>query len=145
VSVSVLLAVAGCGHDPEPKTVAAPAAADTGVPPEAVSEAPPVTHSPAPKATVSKKPVHKATPPAAVAAGGSAGVDRFVAAVQRKLPEVALDRRDEEVEDLGRQACAALGAGRSATVAAGEVAEQGVAPSDARTLVGLAKDDLCRA
>jgi hypothetical protein len=65
--------------------------------------------------------------------------------VQKKLPEVAVDRRDEEVEDLGEQACESLGAGRSATAAAGEVAEQGVTPADARTLVGLAEDTLCKA
>jgi hypothetical protein len=72
-----------------------------------------------------------------------AGPDHFLAAVQQKLPEVALDRRDEEVEDLGEQACQALATGRSATTAAGEVAEQGVAPADARTLVALARNDLC--
>jgi Protein of unknown function (DUF732) len=144
VSVSLLVAVAGCGHDPEPKTVAAPAAAVTDVPPQAATEAPAVTHSPAPKATVSKKPAPKVKAKAAEAESG-AGLDRFVAAVQQKLPDVALDRRDEEVEDLGQQACAALGAGRSATAAAGEVADEGVTPAAARALVGLARADLCRA
>ncbi|MEV6843023.1 DUF732 domain-containing protein, partial [Actinoplanes sp. NPDC051411] len=93
----------------------------------------------APATTATKKPARKAP------AAGGAGLDRFVAAVQRKLPDVALDRRDEEVEDLGEQACSALKGGRSATAAAGEVAERGVTPADARALVGLAKDDLCRA
>jgi hypothetical protein len=146
-SVTLLVAVAGCSHGSTPKTVAAPAAAATDVHPESASEAPGVTEVPAPKATVPRKPVRKSSPPAAKADAGSgiAGVDRFVAAVQQKLPGVALDRRDEEVEDLGEQACEALKGGRSATVAAGEVAEQGVTASDARTLVGLAKNDLCRA
>jgi hypothetical protein len=75
---------------------------------------------------------------------GTAGLDRFVAAVRQKLPDVLLDRRDEEVEDLGRQACRALRNGRSATAAAGVVAAQGVTPADARTLVGLARGLLCR-
>lgn len=145
--MTLLVALAGCSHEPTPKTVAAPADAATNVPLETASEAPSVTGSPAPKATARTKPARKSSPaaPRADAGSGSAGVDRFVAAVQRKLPEVALDRRDDEVEDLGERACEALGAGRSATAAAGEVAEQGVTPSDARALVGLARDDLCRA
>lgn len=144
VSVSLLVAVAGCGHDPEPRTVAAPAAAVTDVPLQAATEAPAVTHSPAPKATVAKKPAPKVKAKAAEAGSSAAGLARFVAVVQQKLPGVALDRRDEEVEDLGQQACAALGAGRSATAAAGEVADEGVTPADARKLVGLARADLCR-
>lgn len=142
-TVALLVTLTGCGHGSTPKTVAAPEAAATNVPLEPASEPPAVTASPAPqasKATASPKPSHK-TSTSAVA--GAAGLERFVTAVQRKLPQVALDRRDEEVQDLGNQACAALGSGRSATDAAGVVAEQGVAPSDARALVGLAKDDLC--
>jgi uncharacterized protein DUF732 len=99
------------------------------------------TETAAPEATVPKrKPATKGAP----AVIGSAALDRFVAAVQRRLPEVALDRRDEEVEDLGEQACDALKGGRSATAAAGGVVEQGVTPADARMLVGLARDNLCR-
>jgi hypothetical protein len=91
---------------------------------------------------VSPKPALTASPSAA---SGSAGLDRFVAAVQRKLPGVALDRRDDEVEDLGEQACAALGHGRSAASVTHEVAARGVTSADARMLVGLARDNLCRA
>jgi hypothetical protein len=156
VTVTLLVGLAGCGHDPKPTT----AAAVTDVPLEAGTGAPAGTESAVPKANApkvnapkaavptAKKPARKAPAaarPDADAGSGGAGPDRFVAAVQRKLPDVALDRRDEEVEDLGEQACSALKRGRSVTVAAGEVAEQGVAPADARTLVGLAKDDLCRA
>ena len=152
----MVLMLAGCGHDSKPTTVVAPAAAATDVPREAAADDPAVTEPAAPKVETPKvkaskvkapkvkapkKPVRKASPPGS----GSAALDRFVTAVQQKLPEVALDRRDEEVEDLGEQSCQALGNGRSATVAAGEVAEQGVAPADARTLVGLARDNLCRA
>jgi uncharacterized protein DUF732 len=147
-SVSLLVALAGCGHESKTETIVAPAAAATGVPLGTATEAPTATGGPAPKATVPKKPARKTTAAARPPAGagtGTAGVDRFVTAVQQKLPAVALDRRDDEVEDLGEQACDALGSGRSATAAAGEVAEQGVTPADARTLVGLAKDDLCRA
>jgi hypothetical protein len=145
-AVTLLVGLAGCGHDPKPTTVA-PEAAATNVPAETATGAPTATGSPAPRATAAKKRVHRSSPsPAATDAGtGSAGLDRFVAAVRKKLPEVTLDRRVEEVEDLGEQACHALAAGRGATAAAGEVAEQGVTPADARTIVGLARNDLCRA
>lgn len=141
-TVALLVTLTGCGHGSTPKTVAVPEAAATNVPLEPASEPPAVTTSPAPQAskaartTASPKPSHNT-------ATSVAGLERFVTAVQRKLPQVALDRRDEEVQDLGKQACTALGSGGSATDAAGVVAEQGVAPSDARALVGLAKDDLC--
>jgi hypothetical protein len=148
-AVTLLLTLTGCGHESTPTTVAAPAVTSPDVPLETATVDPAGTDSPAPEATVSKKRAHRPPPPAAPppadAVSGTAGQDRFVAAVQRRLPKVTLDRRDEEVEDLGEQACAALGHGRSATAAAGEVAEQGVTPADARTLVGLAKDNLCRA
>jgi hypothetical protein len=146
-AVGLLVGLAGCGHDPEPTTVAVPAAAVPDVPLEAGTEEPAATETPAPEATASKRAARKTTPPAvpADAGAGQVGLDRFVAAVQQRLPDVVLDRRDEEVEDLGTQACDALQGGRSATTAAGEVAEQGVTPADARTLVGLARDNLCRA
>lgn len=145
-SVTVLLALAGCDHappppasEPEPAATAVPLESATGSPGPALA-APPASASP------HAAPTHAAKPPADVDAGsGSAGLDRFVAAVQQRLPDVALDRRDEEVEDLGVQACDALGSGHSATAAAGEIAGQGVAPADARTLVGLARSTLCRA
>ncbi len=123
-AVTVLFSLTGCEHaPPTPADQSAPAA--TAVPKETV-----ILPEPS---------------PADVDAGsGSAGLDRFVAAVQRKLPEVALDRRDEELEDLGEQACGALKGGRGATSATGAVVDQGVSPADARTLVGLAKDTLCR-
>lgn len=138
-AVTVLFTLAGC-DDARPTPAAERQPAAPAVPTETASESPrpAVASSPA-----SPKPAAKS--PAGVDAGsGSAGLDRFVAAVQRKLPDVALDRRDEEVEELGEQACDALGKGRGATAAAGEVGAQGVSPADARALVGLARDTLCR-
>jgi hypothetical protein len=118
-SVTALLALAGCDHAP-------PTPAAIAVPSLSAASYPPV--------------------PAEVDAGsGRTGLDRFVAAVQQKLPGVALDRRDEELEDLGTEACDALSGGRSATAAAGEITDEGVTPADARALVGLARADLCRA
>ncbi|MFI6077902.1 DUF732 domain-containing protein [Actinoplanes sp. NPDC051343] len=146
-ALGLLVGLAGCGHEPRTETVVAPAAAATGVPREAASGEPALAaESPAPQAAVPEKPAPKKKPAAKAdpAVIGGAALDRFVAAVQQRLPEVALDRRDEEVEDLGEQACDALKGGRSATAAAGGVVEQGVTPADARMLVGLAKDNLCR-
>jgi len=77
------------------------------------------------------------------AGSGDSGLDRFVEAVQRQLPEVALDRRDEEVEELGEQACDSLAAGEKDAAVAGEIGEQGVASADARTLVALARTTAC--
>jgi hypothetical protein len=144
-AVTVLFALAGCDHAPPPPA-AAPEPAATAVPLETGTGSPAATTVPSPSSASSHAAPKRTTKPAAdVDAGsGSAGLDRFVAAVQQKLPDVALDRRDEEVEDLGEQACDALEGGRSATAAAGAVAEQGVEPADARTLVGLARTDLCR-
>jgi len=144
-AVSLTLGLAACGHDPEPKTVAAPAAAAADVPLEAASNAPAATATAAPKAKAPEARAPRKTAAPADVPGGTVGLDRFVDAVRQKLPDVALDRRDEEVEDLGEQACDALHTGRSATAAAGAVAAQGVAPGEARALVGLARDNLCRA
>lgn len=122
-AVTVSFALAGCDHAPaRPDVQREPAA--TAVPRETATATP---------------------PPADLDAGsGSAGLDRFVAAVQRTLPRVALDRRDEEVEELGKQACDALRSGGGTKAAAGTVADEGVTASDSRTLVALARDDLCR-
>ena len=67
----------------------------------------------------------------------------FLAAVQERLPDVALDRRDEEVEALGEQSCAGLEAGKSANAVAGELGEEDVTPVDARKLVTLAGATAC--
>jgi hypothetical protein len=63
--------------------------------------------------------------------------------VQRQLPAIALDRRDEEVESLGVQACQGLAAGEKDAVVAGVISEQGVALGDARKLVTLARTTAC--
>jgi hypothetical protein len=50
---------------------------------------------------------------------GDEGLDHFVATVQRRLPEVAADRRDEELEAVAEQSCALLASGTDAkTIAA---------------------------
>lgn len=66
------------------------------------------------------------------------GDDRFVAAVRQQLPELTVDRRDEEIADLGGEACASLRAQRPDTLA-----EYGVTADQARQLIGVAHAELC--
>lgn len=65
----------------------------------------------------------------------------FAASVQEKVPEVALDRREEELEAIGEQTCAALTSGEPA-----EAVLTGTGTDDrptARRLVTLAIGTLC--
>ena len=142
--IVALLATAACGANA--RTTATPAPAATAE--SALHPAPERTTTTAQAAA--PRPRHTSpaprTPepsPATDAGSGNAGLDRFVAAVQRQLPDVALDRRDEEVEALGEQACAGLRAGKTETAVAGEIGEQDVAPADARKLVTLARSTAC--
>ncbi|GAA4602971.1 hypothetical protein BJY16_004442 [Actinoplanes octamycinicus] len=64
--------------------------------------------------------------------------DRFVAAIRRELPELALDRRDEEIADLGLDACSPAAAGRQ-----DELTASGVSAAQARRLREVALTDLC--
>jgi Protein of unknown function (DUF732) len=77
------------------------------------------------------------------AGSGDPGLDRFVAAVQRKLPDVAMDRRDEEVAALGRTACDRLAAGSSPAAITHDLADQGITPAEAHTLLSLARTTAC--
>ena len=77
------------------------------------------------------------------AGSGDAGLDRFVAAVQTQLPQIALDRRDEEVEALGVRACESLAAGHRAAAVAGGMRAEGVAAADVDRLVALARSTAC--
>jgi hypothetical protein len=97
-----------------------------------------------PRAAAGPHRTRTATPPPAGAGSGDAGLDRFVAAVQRQLPEVAVDRRDEEIEALGRQACDALAASGKTATAARDLAGSGVTAAQAGKLVTLARSTACR-
>ena len=144
--VAVLLATAACGESakgaaaPVPVasavTVLNPGPERTTTSARAAAPRPRLT-SPAPRTAT------WAPAPTGDAGSGNAGLDRFVAAVQRQLPDVALDRRDEEVEALGEEACAGLKAGKSDTAVAGALGGADVAPADARRLVTLARSTAC--
>jgi hypothetical protein len=76
--------------------------------------------------------------------GPVAGEAGFLEAVRGQLPEVALDRRNEEITELGEQACVSLAAGQARRAVATEMTGYGVAVADARRLVSLARSTLCR-
>ncbi|WP_436519795.1 hypothetical protein [Actinoplanes sp. HUAS TT8] len=76
------------------------------------------------------------TPSSSTAA--AANPDRFVAEVRQKFPELALDRRDEEIADLGTAACASPKDQDQDTLSA-----YGVSAAQAERLRGVAKVDLC--
>ncbi|MBB3094190.1 hypothetical protein FHR83_001842 [Actinoplanes campanulatus] len=102
-----------------------------------------------------------AGPTGAVAAPGSPGVvtglapqtdggiqaatgGEFLDAVRGELPTVAMDRRAEEITELGGQACSSLAAGNDRAEVAAELSEFGLETADARRLVTLARKKLCR-
>jgi hypothetical protein len=137
VAAVLLLAAGGCGDgtEAEPAKVPVPvtSSADPGPSRSAAGSraaaAPARTAPPAPAA-----PVDRATP--TVSPG-------FVAVVQRTMPDLVLDHRDDELLTLARQACAALAAGRSADAVVAEVRTFGTDRASARKLVRLAITTVC--
>ena len=87
------------------------------------------------------------------AGGTTSGADAdpaaFVAAVRDRLPGIAADRRDEEIGDVARQACAGLAAGTEAdrivagTRSLGTLDAEATDQATARELVKLAIDTVC--
>jgi Protein of unknown function (DUF732) len=49
---------------------------------------------------------------------GNDALDYFVSTVQKRMPKVAIDRRDEELEAVAEQSCALLASGTDATTIA---------------------------
>jgi hypothetical protein len=84
-------------------------------------------------------------------AGQGGGMPAFVSAVQAKMPEIAVDRRDEEIEAIAQQACASLAAGTKADALVAETRALGTADAEAtdqataRELIKLAIDTVCPA
>ncbi|GLW28460.1 hypothetical protein Areg01_14000 [Actinoplanes regularis] len=98
-------------------TMAAPLSSPTSVPPSS---------TPASSAPDSVAPV----------ALGNA--DLFVAAVRRDLPDLAVDRRDEEIAALGNKACALVRGDRQ-----DDLAEYGVSTDQELRLTKIAEAGLC--
>ena len=124
-AAALVLALGGCGDDDVTTPVNVPVPTATSAAPE-------------PAATVT------------ASSGRSAGgPDAFVAAVRRALPEVAADRRDEEIAAIAEQACSALaGGGDADTVVAhtrtlGTLDAEATDQATARELIKLAIDTVC--
>ncbi|MFC4072658.1 DUF732 domain-containing protein [Actinoplanes subglobosus] len=77
------------------------------------------------------------------AAAPTAG-ELFVQAVRGQLSQVTMDLRNEEITEMGGQACASLAAGHERKEVAAELGEYGLPDADARELVSLARSTLCR-
>jgi hypothetical protein len=94
----------------------------------------------APPATPDGEPLSATTSPDPVSVASGA---RFLAAVRGRLPEVTVDMRNEEITEMGGQACASLAAGHPRRAVVSELAEYGLPAADARELVTLARSTLC--
>ncbi|MBL7261731.1 DUF732 domain-containing protein [Paractinoplanes lichenicola] len=135
----------GCS-DPEPPTPVAPAP-----PPAIVEESPsPLTsvREREPQASVREREPHasvRETEPQAKAPTRTTArdIDAFVALMREKLPEVVVDRRDEEVAALGEQTCAELKRGRKDTAVIAGMTDQGFTTPDAKTVLTLARTSAC--
>ena len=118
--VAVLLVpLGGCADEPEAEPATVPV---------------PVTSSAAPVPS-----------PSAVAAtrAATAWAERpppadFGTEVRRELPALAVDRRDEEIDGIAEQTCAALAAGRPARAVVDGVRAYGADAASARALIKLA-------
>ena len=123
----LLLPLGGCADEPEaePATVPVPV----------TSSAAPVPSPSAVSAT--RTATARAERPTRPARGD------FRTGVRRELPALALDRREEEIDGIAEQACAALAAGRSARAVVDGVRAYGTDAAVARKLVGLAIATQC--
>lgn len=142
-ATALLLALGGCGDDgTEPAPVPVPATTSSGTTPTQALATESTTAGAAP--TGRPRPARK-TP----AARTAAGPDAFVATVRDKLPEIALDRRDEEISTVAGQACADLAAGDDAdhvvarTRSLGTTDAEATDQATARELIRLAIDTVC--
>ena len=91
------------------------------------------------------------TDPAAAITGGPASGPPagFAEVVRERLPEIAVDRRDEEIEEIADRACAALadagdaGAVVASTRSLGTADAEATDRATARELIKLAIDTTC--
>jgi len=144
VAAVLLLALGGCGDEPaaEPATVPVPATSSDS--PALTGRTTATQAAAAGPATAGPAATERtATARAANEQGTAAGPAGLVAVVQRELPGVSVDHRDEEIAALAQQACAALAAGRSADAVVAGVRTFGTDRASARQLVRLAVGTVC--
>jgi Protein of unknown function (DUF732) len=145
VAVTLLAALAGCGDRTQPPS------ATTASAPVSVTASPSSAPATATPTATRRSPAPVRTTGHTSAGSGDAGLDAFVAVVRSRVPEVAADRRDEEIEAVARQACASLAAGKDAdalvaeTRALGTLDAEATDQATARELIKLAIDTVCPA
>jgi len=123
VAAALLLALGGCGDEAgaEPATVPVPATSGAA----------------------------GAAPPQRVAEKIDTGIAGFVAIVQARMPEIAVDRRDEEIAAIAERACAALADAAEADAIVADTRTLGTGDAratnrhTARKLIKLAIDTVC--
>ncbi|MET0426629.1 MAG: DUF732 domain-containing protein [Actinoplanes sp.] len=131
---ALLAGVAACSDAPAVRTLAPQASAEPAAPPEGRVAASPA--SPSPTGTSRRKAASPGRP--------EPGMGAFVAAVQEKLPLIALDRRDEEVAAIALAACGSLTAGKRPATVVGELNAVGIPDPDAGAFLTLARSSVCR-
>lgn len=146
VATVAALVLTGCSDsDTEPGQVPLPdiSSPATGVPASPATLAP-VRPSGSPAGDVP-------APVEAGVGGDPAAMAGFTAVVREKLPEIANDRRDEEISSIAEQACVALAGDRSAddviagTRSLGTLDAVATDEATARELIKLAIDTVCPA
>jgi hypothetical protein len=145
VATALLVAVSGCGDDAEtrPATVPAPAISSAAPTAPALAARRP---SPAPTATSTPRSEPRSDPRPGPGPGRRAvamDTSGFVTAVQDRLPEVAIDHRDEELAAIAGQACTSLAAGAGARAVVADTERFGTDEAAAHELIKLAIDNVC--
>jgi hypothetical protein len=141
-AATLVMALAGCADEElAPAEIPVPATGAAEASPSAIPAVRAATHVAAvPRATKTKMTAGEQTN----AGSGSRGLDGFVAGVRTRVPEVALDRRDEEIEEIAQQACAGLKGGKTAAAVVAQAAKlAGVDKPPAAELIKLAIDTVC--
>jgi hypothetical protein len=136
----LVVVLAGCSAEKPPVAVppaAVPASTDVASPSPDATAAVPTRTATQPPAAATTAPAPKAPPE-------PPQWDRFVASVQRELPALAVDRREEEVAALGELVCSARAAGKRTATVVAEIEDAGVTEADARRLLTIAEDTACR-
>ena len=147
-AAAVVLILTGCsGGDPEAAptvpSVPGPSSAPAPQTPTTAAATATAATGAAPSATPSRSRTRRPSP------AGGGGPAAFVAVVRARVPEVALDRRDEEISAIAGLACTSLKKGEDADTVVAVTRSLGTADAEAtdeataRELVKLAIDTVC--
>lgn len=148
VAVTAVSVLAGCGTAPDVPQwkdgvalPASPSVIDSEPAPAGVAAGSPAATVPTASNPAEPTGAAEPSPPATMDAPRLPA--EFAAAVRGRLPEVAVDRRPEEITEIGDAACAELVSGQRRGTAVSTVVGYGVSSAEARELVRLARAHLC--